>query len=93
MYEDIVYAVVYSLLLLNTDLHVAQGNHARMTRQAFVRNTMSTIIDQQQTAKGGNSRQFTKAWEMEMEAHLKVKNTVFIAKRGRGQKDIDYLLL
>ncbi|KAG0744520.1 hypothetical protein G6F57_006377 [Rhizopus arrhizus] len=32
---DVVYAVVYSLLLLNTDLHVAQGKHVRMTRSEF----------------------------------------------------------
>ena len=46
LYLDTVYAVVYSLLLLNTDLHVAQGNHARMTRSEFIRNTMSTIREQ-----------------------------------------------
>ncbi|GAN03834.1 sec7 domain-containing protein [Mucor ambiguus] len=70
---DIVYAVVYSLLLLNTDLHVAQGNYTRMTRQAFVKNTMSTIRDQQQTdpkwaAKKPN---FMLAWEAHIEAYLK----------------------
>ncbi|CAO3612388.1 unnamed protein product [Mucor fragilis] len=70
---DIVYAVVYSLLLLNTDLHVAQGNYTRMTRQAFVKNTMSTIRDQQQTdptwaAKRPN---FMLAWEAHIEAYLK----------------------
>ncbi|CEP10540.1 hypothetical protein [Parasitella parasitica] len=70
---DIVYAVVYSLLLLNTDLHVAQGNYTRMTRQAFVKNTMSTIRDQQKTdpmwaAKKPN---FMLAWEAHIEAYLK----------------------
>ncbi|KAF1806302.1 hypothetical protein FB192DRAFT_1349775 [Mucor lusitanicus] len=70
---DIVYAAVYSLLLLNTDLHVAQGNYTRMTRQAFVKNTMSTIRDQQQTdpkwaAKKPN---FMLAWEAHIEAYLK----------------------
>ncbi|ORZ15044.1 hypothetical protein BCR42DRAFT_416293 [Absidia repens] len=43
---DVVYAVVYSLLLLNTDLHVAQGNHHRMTKQEFVKNTMLAIHSQ-----------------------------------------------
>ena len=38
---DVVHAVVYSLLLLNTDLHVAQGDHKKMSRSAFVRNTMN----------------------------------------------------
>ncbi|KAG0183590.1 hypothetical protein DFQ28_002963 [Apophysomyces sp. BC1034] len=68
---DVVYAVVYSLLLLNTDLHVAQGNHARMTRQAFVKNTMSTIRDQRQGTHGNASVQLSKVWEADMETCLK----------------------
>ncbi|KAI7850064.1 hypothetical protein BDC45DRAFT_488468 [Circinella umbellata] len=39
--SDVVHAVVYSILLLNTDLHVAQGDHKKMSRSAFVRNTMN----------------------------------------------------
>jgi PH/SEC7 domain-containing protein len=37
-----VHAVSYSLLLLNTDLHVAELS-SRMSRQQFVRNTLGTI--------------------------------------------------
>ncbi|KAI8096876.1 uncharacterized protein BX664DRAFT_356186 [Halteromyces radiatus] len=40
---DVVYAVVYSILLLNTDLHVAKGNHHRMTKQEFINNTMMAV--------------------------------------------------
>ena len=40
---DIIHAVVYSLLLLNTDLHVAKGDYKRMSRSAFVKNTMAAI--------------------------------------------------
>ncbi len=61
-------AVVYSLLLLNTDLHVAQGNYTRMTRQTFIRNTMSTIKDQPANKK----ESFTPAWETHIESYLKV---------------------
>ncbi|KAG2197608.1 hypothetical protein INT47_006671 [Mucor saturninus] len=77
---DIVYAVVYSLLLLNTDLHVAQGNHARMTRSEFIRNTMSTIRDQRDhEALLGHSHpphhptptKSSTAWEAEVEATIK----------------------
>jgi len=39
---DIVHAVSYSLLLLNTDLHVAELT-SRMSRTQFVRNTMAAI--------------------------------------------------
>jgi len=39
---DIVHAVAYSLLLLNTDLHVADLS-SRMSRGQFVKNTMTAI--------------------------------------------------
>ncbi|KAI8877175.1 hypothetical protein K501DRAFT_337592 [Backusella circina FSU 941] len=73
---DVVYAVVYSLLLLNTDLHVAQGNHARMTRSEFIRNTMSTIRDQRDHEVTLGHRldvdsETDKAWESEVENYLK----------------------
>jgi hypothetical protein len=41
--SDVVYAIVYSLLLLNTDLHIAQGERKKMSRSAFIRNTMCAI--------------------------------------------------
>lgn len=40
---EVAYAVAYSLLLLNTDLHVAVEHRRKMTRSNFVRNTMETI--------------------------------------------------
>mgnify|MGYP001272979359 CR=1 FL=1 len=42
---DIVHAVSYSLLLLNTDLHVADLS-TRMSRSQFVRNTLTAIQTQ-----------------------------------------------
>ncbi|KAK0546075.1 hypothetical protein OC845_004781 [Tilletia horrida] len=39
---DVVHSIVFSLLLLNTDLHVADIQD-RMTRQQFVRNTIAAI--------------------------------------------------
>lgn len=39
---DIVYAIAYSLLLLNTDLYVSQDSKM-MTRQHFVKNTLATV--------------------------------------------------
>ncbi|KAI8982585.1 hypothetical protein BDB01DRAFT_793285 [Pilobolus umbonatus] len=40
---DIVYVVSYSLLLLNTDLHVVSDWMNRMTKSVFIKNTMETI--------------------------------------------------
>ncbi|KAI9269402.1 hypothetical protein BY458DRAFT_490196 [Sporodiniella umbellata] len=59
---DTVYAVAYSLLLLNTDLHVAQGQHQRMTRSEFVRNTMATVLEQGEGQEG---------WRQRVESELK----------------------
>lgn len=47
----VVHAVAYSLLLLNTDLHVAELQ-TRMSRNQFVRNTLSAI---QMQLNGSNS--------------------------------------
>ncbi|KAI8879535.1 SEC7-like protein [Backusella circina FSU 941] len=44
--SDIVHTLVYSMLLLNTDLHVAQGDYKKMSRVAFVKNTMYAITSQ-----------------------------------------------
>jgi hypothetical protein len=44
--SDIVHTIVYSMLLLNTDLHVAQGDYKKMSRAAFVKNTMYAITSQ-----------------------------------------------
>lgn len=42
---DVVHAVAYSLLLLNTDLHVVEST-SRMSRSAFVKNTVNAIQEQ-----------------------------------------------
>ncbi len=41
---DVIHSVVFSILLLNTDLHIAELQE-RMTRQQFVRNTLSAIAE------------------------------------------------
>ncbi|KAI9244054.1 hypothetical protein EDC94DRAFT_629959 [Helicostylum pulchrum] len=40
---DVIHAIVYSLLLLNTDLHVAQGDYKKMSQSSFIKNTISAI--------------------------------------------------
>ncbi|KAL1835274.1 hypothetical protein VTK73DRAFT_5850 [Phialemonium thermophilum] len=39
---DIIHTICYSIMLLNTDLHMADIEH-KMTRSQFVKNTMTTI--------------------------------------------------
>lgn len=45
--SDVIHSVVFSILLLNTDLHIAELQE-RMTRQQFVRNTLSAIAESSQ---------------------------------------------
>ena len=50
----VVHAVVYSILLLNTDLHIADIAN-RMSRSQFVRNTMTAIQMQTHPSRYGSS--------------------------------------
>ncbi|KAG1752920.1 hypothetical protein EDB19DRAFT_1892897 [Suillus lakei] len=51
---SVVHAVVYSILLLNTDLHIADIAN-RMSRSQFVRNTMAAIQMQTHPSRYGSS--------------------------------------
>ncbi|CAI2169499.1 11115_t:CDS:10 [Funneliformis geosporum] len=53
---DIVHAVAYSILLLNTDLHVAQVT-SKMSRSQFVRNTIAAIHHAQACTAAQNSNE------------------------------------
>ncbi|KAF9929150.1 hypothetical protein FBU30_001827 [Linnemannia zychae] len=45
--KDVVHAITYSILLLNTDLHVVQqSNSSKMSRSAFVKNTLQVVQSQ-----------------------------------------------
>ncbi|KAG0071408.1 hypothetical protein BGZ89_010722 [Linnemannia elongata] len=42
--KDVVHAITYSILLLNTDLHVVQqSSSSKMSRSAFVKNTLQVV--------------------------------------------------
>ncbi|KAK4517737.1 uncharacterized protein ATC70_001079 [Mucor velutinosus] len=44
---DVVYTITYSIMLLNTDLHLVQiSSHSKMTSNLFCENTMSTVLEQ-----------------------------------------------
>jgi PH/SEC7 domain-containing protein len=44
-FSDAVHAIVYSIMLLNTDLHIAEIS-SRMSRTQFVKNTLSVVLRQ-----------------------------------------------
>nr|CAG8472336.1 2613_t:CDS:10 [Entrophospora candida] len=52
--SDIVHAISYSILLLNTDLHIAQVT-SKMSRSQFIRNTMSTVHAQANLSAQNNN--------------------------------------
>lgn len=46
MNADTVYAITYSMMLLNTDLYVIQSNqHTKMTCESFCNNVISTLSE------------------------------------------------
>ena len=58
---DVVHALVFSLVLLNTDLHVADIQD-RMTRNQFVRNTRTAILESSDTSA-------PQAWSNSLSSH------------------------
>ncbi|KAK3113111.1 hypothetical protein LTR53_009928 [Teratosphaeriaceae sp. CCFEE 6253] len=41
--HDVIHTIIYSLILLNTDLHVVMGEHVPMSRNAYVKNTIPSL--------------------------------------------------
>ncbi|KAF9113369.1 hypothetical protein BGX27_001697 [Mortierella sp. AM989] len=53
--KDVVHAITYSILLLNTDLHIVQQS-TKMSRSAFVKNTLQAVQVQAQQSSQNQSR-------------------------------------
>ncbi|KAF9998279.1 hypothetical protein BGZ65_006213, partial [Modicella reniformis] len=51
--KDIVHAITYSILLLNTDLHIVQQS-SRMSKSAFIKNTLQAVQSQSQQNSSGD---------------------------------------
>ncbi|KAG2207998.1 hypothetical protein INT46_010364 [Mucor plumbeus] len=66
---DVVYTIVYSVMLLNTDLHLVQiSSHSRMTSDLFCENTMSTVLEQNFTLDVDED---VELWKERLEIYLK----------------------
>lgn len=66
---DVVYTITYSIMLLNTDLHLVQiSSHAKMTNALFCENTMSTVLEQNLSL---NDAELT-IWQDQLKESLKV---------------------
>ncbi|KAI7889892.1 Sec7 domain-containing protein [Mucor mucedo] len=76
MYQsaDVVYTITYSIMLLNTDLHLVQiSSHAKMSSALFCENTMSTVLEQAISLKGDE----LSLWQDELKTSLKVSSFFF----------------
>lgn len=70
IYLDVVYTITYSIMLLNTDLHLVQiSSHAKMSCALFIENTMSTVLEQKNISFD-DDQDFI--WKIELEENLKV---------------------
>jgi hypothetical protein len=66
---DVVYTITYSIMLLNTDLHLVQiSSHTKMTSAMFCENTVATIMDQNISI----SQEEVETWKVQLEGVLKV---------------------
>lgn len=78
--KDIVYGTLFSIVLLNTDLHTANvgARHSKkMSLRMFIKNTMSLFDDMIAKDKNvsaliGGSVDAVKLWKRDFEAMLKV---------------------
>ncbi|KAL2918376.1 hypothetical protein HK105_201776 [Polyrhizophydium stewartii] len=76
---DIVYGILFSIVLLNTDLHIVnfgQNQSKRMTRKTFLKNTMElvdTMIEKDEKIKEevALNSESIKKWKRELETILK----------------------
>lgn len=95
---DVVHTICYSVLLLNTDLHLADIE-SKMTRNQFIRNTMPTIHrvvtdaapEAFETVRGGHATKFQQAQTTES-TPISAKSPTFPPSepdRGRGSLEND----
>ncbi|KAJ3123718.1 hypothetical protein HK098_001696 [Nowakowskiella sp. JEL0407] len=68
---DVVYAVLFSLVLLNTDLHIANmGSTKKMTKRVFVKNTMDAVDNMvlaDPIKYPSNNYEVSRRWKSELE--------------------------
>lgn len=76
---DVVYTIIYSIMLLNTDLHLVQiSSHSRMTSDLFCENTMSTVLEQNFTL---DEDEDVELWKERLEVYLK---EIYTSVKNKG---------
>ncbi|KAI7903110.1 Sec7 domain-containing protein [Cokeromyces recurvatus] len=82
---DIVYTIIYSVMLLNTDLYLIHfsHHHTKMTVETFCKNTISTLLEQEEIV----SRE--EEWKEELIDYLKsiymsIKNEAIIIPQSKS---------
>ncbi|KAI9354241.1 Sec7 domain-containing protein [Pilaira anomala] len=76
---DVVYTITYSIMLLNTDLHLVQiSSHAKMSCALFIENTMSTVLEQKNISFDDDQAFI---WKIQLEENLK---DIYTSVRSHG---------
>ncbi|OBZ83532.1 hypothetical protein A0J61_08415 [Choanephora cucurbitarum] len=77
---DVVYTVTYSIMLLNTDLHLVQiSHHRKMSCQTFCSNTLATLLEQDIPFEKNDI--LNTIWKYDMIERLK---TIYVSVQNQG---------
>ncbi|KAF9123976.1 hypothetical protein BGW39_008552 [Mortierella sp. 14UC] len=83
--KDVVHAITYSVLLLNTDLHVVQqSSSSKMSRSAFVKNTLTVV--QAQTSQADRASEDSSAHGLSLTRSETGELSVHGSTNGSGGK-------
>ncbi|KAF9094592.1 hypothetical protein BGX23_001911 [Mortierella sp. AD031] len=83
--KDVVHAITYSILLLNTDLHVVQqSSSSKMSRSAFVKNTLQVV--QAQTSQSDRASEDSSAHGLSLTRTETGELSVHGSTHGSGGK-------
>ncbi|KAK3814583.1 MAG: hypothetical protein JOS17DRAFT_447497 [Linnemannia elongata] len=83
--KDVVHAITYSILLLNTDLHVVQqSSSSKMSRSAFVKNTLQVV--QAQTSQADRASEDSSAHGLSLARTETGELSVHGSTHGSGDK-------
>ncbi|KAI8366389.1 Sec7 domain-containing protein [Choanephora cucurbitarum] len=90
---DVVYTVAYSIMLLNTDLHLVQINHhKKMSCQTFCSNTLATLMEQNIPFEKNDI--LNTIWKYDMIERLKIKESYILVREIRqnpsSKKSVPY---
>src|SRR5690606_13215877 len=87
---DIVHAITYSILLLNTDLHVVQqSSSSKMSRSAYVKNTMEVVVMAHPTMDSNPSQNASEDYQLPLTTTITGAPTLELPRMFTGESTLD----